>query len=153
MSQVWKWLMAPQSRRLMVEDCYSTTPPHTYVFDKLSSFLPLDSPRMLCRVYVWILNRMPCIHVEYACELVQGGVQTIDRKLLGAKIISTLLRDDIPITYICSMELIVDIMSTLNAGNGASYKSKACLKTSFPRPWCSLGYHAFFLFSSNQSKI
>ena len=113
--------MAPQSRRLMVEDCYSTTPPHTYVFDKLSSFLPLDFPRMLCRVY---LNRMPCKRVEYACELVQGGVQTIDRKLLGAKIISTLLRDDIPITYICRMKLIVDKMCTLNAGNDASYNSK-----------------------------
>ena len=47
-----------------------------------------------------LVNRMPYIRVEYACELVQGGVQTIDRKLLGAKIISTLLQDDIPITYI-----------------------------------------------------
>ena len=71
------------------------------------------------------MNIMPCRRVEYACELVQGGVQTIDRKLLGAKMISTLFRDDIPITYICSMEWIVDIMCTLNAGNGASYDSKA----------------------------
>ena len=94
------------------------------------------------------MNRMPCIRVEYACELVQGGVQTIDRKLLGTKIIPTLFRDDIPITSICSMELIVDIMCTLNAGNGASYNSK---------------HHSYalmllvimlsFVFSSNQSKV